>query len=200
MFLKSVFSNITNPKKLWSRSEVLSRPCPIPQKRGLYAWYFKTIPPEVPVDGCNVADGKTLLYVGISPKNTKSKQDLRKRVITHFSGNAEGSTLRLTLGVLLSPLSDFFLRRVGSGKRKTFTHVGEQWLDNWMEENAFVYWLEHEIPWSIEREVLTKFSLPLNIQDNEHHAFSKTLSSIRVKAKKEANSLPIANEDNQQRK
>ena len=49
-----------------------------------------------------------------------------------------------------------------------------------MEENAFVYWLEHEIPWSIEREVLTKFSLPLNIQDNEHHAFSKTLSSIRV--------------------
>ena len=78
-------------------------------------------------------DEKTLLYAGISPKDENSKQNLRKRITNHFRGNAEGSTLRLTLGTLLSRESDFPLRRVGSGNRKTFTHLGEQWLDKWMD-------------------------------------------------------------------
>jgi hypothetical protein len=197
--IEEIVSSISNPKKIWSRSEVLSRPNPIPTKNGIYAWYFSSIPPQVPVEACNFFEDKTLLYVGISPKNESSSQDLRKRVTTHFRGNAEGSTLRLSLGVLLSKISGFDLRRVGSGKRKTFTHLGEQWLDSWMEENAHVLWVEHEMPWNVEKEILSKFSLPLNIQDNEHHHFSKRLSCLRVKAKKEADELPIANEDSQKR-
>jgi len=58
----------------------------------------------VPTDGCLTKDGHTLLYVGISPKNDSSSENLRKRVNYHFRGNAEGSTLRLTLGTLLAPL------------------------------------------------------------------------------------------------
>jgi hypothetical protein len=38
----------------------------------------------------------------ISPKNGISKQNLRTRIRTHFAGNAEGSTLRLTLRILLT--------------------------------------------------------------------------------------------------
>ena len=38
----------------------------------------------------------------------------------HYRGNAEGSTLRLTLGCLLSVELDTVLRRVRSGKRTTF--------------------------------------------------------------------------------
>ncbi|WP_368418925.1 GIY-YIG nuclease family protein, partial [Rhodovarius sp.] len=61
---------------------------------------------------CLSVNGHTLLYVGISPKNESSSQNLRKRITYHYRGNAEGSTLRLTLGVLLAQQSDFPLRRV----------------------------------------------------------------------------------------
>jgi hypothetical protein len=63
-------------------------------------------------------------------------------------------------------------RRVGSGKRRTFTHAGEQWLDDWMSENAFVAWHEHPQPWQIEFEVLKKLVCLLNIEGNRHHPYS----------------------------
>ncbi len=40
--------------------------------------------------------------------------------MTHYAGNAEGSTLRKTLGCLLADELGIELRRVGSGTRKTF--------------------------------------------------------------------------------
>ena len=196
---KKVIKIISNPQKVWSRKEVLSKPNPVPLENGIYAWFFKSLQLQVPIKNCLSFDDKVLLYAGISPKNDKSTQNLRKRIATHFRGNAEGSTLRLTLGSLLSKKSGYELRRVGSGKRKTFTHLGEQWLDEWMNDNAFVFWVEHKKPWLIEKELLRHFSLPLNIQDNDHHPFSKNLSNIRTKAKRMADQLPIANEGNQQR-
>ena len=134
---------LISPHKVYSRLEVLDKNCPIPSTRGLYAWFFKTIPTLVPVDNCIVKDNLTLLYAGISPKDANSKENMRKRIKTHYRGNAEGSTLRLTLGILLEKNSNFQLRRVGSGNRMTFTHLGEQWLDEWMNDNAFVCWVEN---------------------------------------------------------
>jgi|TARA_B100001750_G_C15342520_1_gene512993 hypothetical protein len=81
----------------------------------------------------------------------------------------------------------------------TFTHLGEGWLDDWMESNAFVCWVTHPSPWEIEREIIESVSLPLNIQDNKHHPFSKTLSEMRSEAKRFARETSIANESNQQR-
>ena len=49
-----------------------------------------------------------------------SQQTLRQRLRTHYAGNAEGSTLRKTLGCLLAEELGIQLRRVGSGNRKTF--------------------------------------------------------------------------------
>ena len=49
---------------------------------------------------------------------------MRERIRYHYQGNAEGSTLRLTLGCLLSEELDIELRRVGSGKRMTFAEGG----------------------------------------------------------------------------
>jgi hypothetical protein len=97
-----------------------------------------------------------LLYVGISPNNERSRQHLRKRVVYHLKGNAEGSTLRLTL-----------------------THQGEQWLDAWLDKNAVVCWTEHPEPWLLEHELLGAYSLPLNIQDNRSHPFCASLSEAR---------------------
>ena len=193
-------NSLTKPPILYSRSAVLSNPSLIPAERGAYAWFFEEKPGVTPTDGCVTKGDLTLLYIGISPKNDRSKENLRKRITYHFKGNAEGSTLRLTLGVLLAEKSGFPLRRVGSGSRMTFTHIGEQWLDEWMEKNAFVCWVKHPEPWELEKDLLKTISCPLNIQGNKDHLFADRLSELRKEAKRVAREEAIAREDNQQRK
>ena len=195
-------TTLIKPPLLFSRSAVLSKPCPVPQEWGVYAWFFKDIPGKIPTDGCISKDGLTLLYVGISPDKVgkpNSRQNLRKRITNHYRGNAEGSTLRRSLGVLLTEQSDFPLRRVGTANRMTFTHLGEQWLDNWMEENTFVCWLKHPAPWELEEELIGTLSLPLNIKGNKDQLFVDKLKQLRIHAIRQARDLPVANEDNQQR-
>jgi len=184
------------PEKTYSRNEVMNRPTPVPAVNGVYFWWFKEIPPGVPIEGCITHDGYTLLYVGISPDKKgkpNSRSNLRKRIKAHYSGNAAGSTLRRTLGVLLAGESNFPLRRVGTGMRTTLTHSGEQWLDNWMEQNAMVHWLAHAEPWILEQSLIANIPLPLNIQGSTHN-FRPTLSAMRSKAMAEARMLEIANE------
>ncbi|MGX1905026.1 GIY-YIG nuclease family protein [Enterobacter asburiae] len=184
------------PEKTYSRTEVMSAPSPVPAVNGIYFWWFKEIPPGVPAEGCITFDDYTLLYVGISPDQRgkpNSRSNLRKRIKTHYSGNAAGSTLRRTLGVLLSRESSFPLRRVGSGSRMTFTHPGEQWLDAWMEKNAKVHWIPVEAPWELEDTLIASIPLPLNIQGNAHD-FRMTLSGMRSQAAAEARLMEIADE------
>src|SRR5262245_19519571 len=127
---------LLTPVRLWSRAEILANPSPVPRERGVYAWYFREVPSIIPVETCVRRDGLTLLYVGISPsadpKNGKppSRETLCSRIRYHMGGNAEGSTLRLTLGCLLASELGIALRRVGSGKRLTFAD-GEQKLSAW---------------------------------------------------------------------
>jgi hypothetical protein len=78
----------------------------------------------------------------------------------------------------------------------TFTHLGEQWLDAWMAQNAFVTWIEHPEPWAVEATVFSKLSLPLNIQDNRDHPFSAELGRRRSEAKEKARTSAIAQEGN----
>ena len=52
--------------RMWSRQEVLTTPC-VPRRPGVYA-YFRDVPPSVPIDGCVVGEGLTLLYGGVAPK------------------------------------------------------------------------------------------------------------------------------------
>jgi len=128
---------------------VLTKPSPIPAKGGLYFWWFKHSPPIVPLENCQELNGLKLLYIGIaSDGRTKpnSRSTLRKRIKNHFRGDAACSTLRKKLGVLLANESGFPLRRVGSNNRLTLTHWGEQWLDDWLQNNAFVSWVEHDTP------------------------------------------------------
>lgn len=107
------------PDKTFSRTDVMSRPTPVPAANGIYFWWFKEIPSGVPTEGCITQNGYTLLYVGISPDKKgkpNSRANLRQRIKTHYSGNAEGSTLRRTLGVLLATESNF--RSVGLVREK----------------------------------------------------------------------------------
>ena len=168
----------------------------VPRSPGVYAWWFREIPSLVPTDGCVVHDGLTLLYVGIAPKappqNGKppSKQTLRSRIRYHMRGNAEGSTLRLTLGCLLSDRLDISLQRVGSGTRMTFAD-GEAVLSDWMADNAFVCWVVTERPWEAEEALISSVCLPLNLDQNRSHSFHARLSACRAAAKKRAMTLPV---------
>jgi hypothetical protein len=176
------------------RGSALSRL--VPKTPGVYAWYFLNPPSGVPITGCIQVGGKMLLYIGISPSappvNGKdpSSQSLRHRVRYHYCGNAEGSTLRLTLSCLLADELGIELRRVGSGKRMTFG-PGEAKLSEWMDRNAFVATHVCEKPWELEHDLITSVCLPLNLDQNRNHSFHAELSALRRAAKRRARELPI---------
>jgi hypothetical protein len=188
---------LTEPRRLWSRAEVLMRPCPVPKAPGVYAWYFRAPPTGVPLEGCIRQGDLVLLYIGISPKappsdgRPGSRQTLASRIRYHYTGNAEGSTLRLTLGCLLADELGLELRRVGSGHRLTFTVEGEQRLSAWMADHALVAWTETPQPWLLEVKLLRELVLPLNLDGNRHHPFRERLSTLRAAAKARARALPI---------
>lgn len=193
--MQHYLDQITKPKRLYTREEGLQRNGPIPKKTGVYAWYFTEAPPMVPLDDCITYDDLVLLYLGISPskpprQGKPSSQNLSKRIKYHYRGNAEGSTLRLTLGCLLSEAFGIELRRVGSGNRMTF-HTGEARLSEWMSDNAFVTWLVHSEPWRLEKYAIKQLSLPLNLRHNTKHPFHQTLTIIRRQARQQARIKPV---------
>ncbi len=113
----------------FTRDEVFSDPCPVPEQAGVQGWWFRTLPGDIDVSGCEQRDGLTLLFVGSSsgppPASGErpSTPDLRKRIRYHFGGgsaDAEGSTLRKTLGVLLA---DELGIEVAPGRVGRATHV-----------------------------------------------------------------------------
>ena len=195
-YTKQNISMILTPDKLWTRAEVLSKPCPVPREGGVYGWYFDAVPPGIVAADHHTVGKASLLYVGISPKAPPkngakpSKQTMRERIRYHYQGNAEGSTLRLTLGCLLSEELDIELRRVGSGKRMTFAE-GEGILSQWMADNAFVCWQQDDAPWLRERELIEELPLPLNLDANKSNPFAATVSGLRHSAREVARQLPV---------
>lgn len=183
-------------KIFYSRFDLQESPKLIPTENGIYFWWIKNLPEIVPLEDCIQFKEYYLVYSGISPDKKgkpNSKSTLRTRLRTHYFGNAEGSTLRRTLGILLAQQSGFPLRRVGSGKRMTFTHLGEQWLDHWMEENTRISWILDPEPWVLEENMFKSVSLPLNLKGNEH-VFKNTLSTLRKESIHQARMLEIVNE------
>jgi len=197
--MRQVPASFTKPTRLWSRAEVVSHPCPVPSEPGIYAWFFKEIPPRVPADGCREFDRMRLLYVGISPKappkagGRPSKQNLRTRIRTHYRGNASGSTLRLSLGCLLAKTLGIELRRHGDSERLHFGKAGEENLSAWMARNAFVAWHLHPAPWEAEASIINELSLPLNLDHNTDHEFHDELAALRRQMRRRARELPTLN-------
>lgn len=85
---------LLSPSRLYTRADILARPSAAPSAPGVYAWYFRTSPPGVPLDNVHRHEGCVLLYVGISPSKPRtdatkpSRQNLRKRLRAHYRGNA----------------------------------------------------------------------------------------------------------------
>jgi len=181
--------------RVHTSDEVLARPSPVPALPGVYGWWFRRLPAGVDPARCLVRDDLTLLYTGISPKRPPangrpSSQTVRDRIRYHYTGNAEGSTLRKTLGVLLSAELGIELRRVGSGTRMTFG-AGEQHLSDWMAHHALVAWVVNPEPWLLEERLIADLDVPLNLDGNAHNAFHPTLRAARATAVARARALPI---------
>ncbi len=181
------YNALLKPAKLWQHEEVISGAAP--KSSGVYAWYFQNIPAIVPTTNCTMCEGLPLLYIGTAPKTSVSKDTLHKRLRNHYSSNAYGSTLRLSLGCLLSNELGIQLRRVGES-RMTFAQ-GEKRLSEWLAANAFVVWITTAEPWVVERELIETISPPLNLEYNRKHPFYPALSEIRKSAKQRAKLLPI---------
>ena len=185
--------------KRYTRDEIFADPSPIPSESGACGWWFREIPGDIDVSGCEQQDGWTLLYVGISPGpppangRPQTPQDISKRTRYHFgagSASADGSPLRKSLGVLLGHQLGFALRRIGSGKRQTFAG-GEAVLSQWMAENATVSWVLHPEPWHLEAKLIAALDLPLNFQDNERNAFAPELKRLRREAAVKAGKMRV---------
>ena len=183
----AIVSSILNRNKIASREEAIRPNSPIPRGNGVYAWYFRNLSNVVPVDGCAQLDDYFLLYVGISPRNRDSTGDLRKRIHTHFgknlSDNASRSTLRLSLGCLLSEKLDITLQHVDC---RIHFNDGEKVLSEWMSQNAKVTWHTFRRPWEIEKEVIEQLSPPFNLNHNTQHQFYDDLHNLRTRKKNEA--------------
>ena len=182
--MRNSFEALFNPSKLWTREEILNNLSLVPNKSGLYVWYFDCLQELVPIDGCIQVNDLYLLYCGICPKapvkgkQKGSKRTLRARIIDHYCGNAYGSTLRLSLGCLLSKELGIRLQRSAGSKRMTFGD-GENILSKWMEKNAYIVWMLDPKPWKREEDLIKKAKPPLNLLNNKEHPFYKRLKKIR---------------------
>lgn len=164
-----------------------------PPVSGIYAWFFKQVPPLVPTGQYDNRDGLRLLYLGVSPVSAESGGTLRDRIKWHYRGNSEGSTLRRSLGCLLENQLGTVLRRLGSGARMGFGRR-EAALNEWMVANAAVTWVETDEPWRFEEALISILPLPLNIEKNTTNPFRARLKALRLAARRRAVSLPILKE------
>jgi hypothetical protein len=48
---------LLQPDRLYTALDVAGRPCPVPARPGLYAWYFNEAPPLVDTTACHRLDG-----------------------------------------------------------------------------------------------------------------------------------------------
>lgn len=167
---------VLNPRELVHPINVGSAP-PSP---GIYAWWFKSGVLEVPGGAYQRLDGYELLYTGISPRKPSaagrvSSGNIKTRLDNHANGDASRSTLRRTLGVLLTEQLGLTL---GLHKAREHYGDGERLLTLWLRQNAKVAWVIDPKPWDAEDELLEHAVLALNI-DGRSDTFAKSISDRR---------------------
>ncbi|GAA5530220.1 GIY-YIG nuclease family protein [Herpetosiphon gulosus] len=174
---------LLRPTTIMPVAKLIDQLATIPAESGMYGWWFKTLPPQVPSAGCWQVDDWTLLHIGISPSghNPKTTRHLRQRLNDHLSGGANRSTLRMSLGCLLSEQLNLRLAPHGASKYLTFG-AGEQRLSRWLTQHTGVSWMLHAQPWELKPMILKQYVLPLNIKANDH-PFVATLKHLREQAR-----------------
>jgi len=185
--IQAVIQKIIKPDDLYPPSGILNviTECSNVKKgqpRGVYCWWFKDCLADIPLDGTNDFSGFTLLYLGTS------KRPICERIKYHLLPDASRSTLRKSLGCLLRSRLGLLPQecRTVKGKRKyNWGPQGEEKLTEWMEKNARVSWVESSDPLKLERHLIRKLSLPLNLKHNGNHPFYPVLKKLRDEVERE---------------
>lgn len=168
---------ILNPLTLHSTADVHNAPA----SPGVYGWWMRKGALNVPDAPYQEQDGHQLLYVGISPRKPSaagrvSKSTLRERLVTHATKDASRSTLRRTLGVLLT--DELGLNLGVHNGREHYGPQGEALISRWLIENARIAWAVDPRPWVAEDELLEDATLALNL-DGRSDAFARSISDRR---------------------
>ena len=154
----------------------------LPPGPGLYAWW--TVPGsihEVPRCPHPSVPDFDLFYIGISPSNAKSSQNLRKRVAgNHIKGNTGSSTFRLTLAALLFETLGW---KPIMTDRAVLSREDNRALTDWQHEHLGLTWTVRAEPWTIEHQVIAALQPPLNLAGNRAHGFASTVSAARRRFK-----------------
>ena len=201
--LSKCLKYLRKPDRLWSIKDMRAQPQLTPASPGVYGWYFKRVPPnvpskraetpKVPTAGCMVHEGHSLLYTGVASDSLRSR--LKQHIMESNpeegkNRNASWSTLRKTLGVLLAYELKIELRLIKEDGRVWFGDKGEGRLLEWMSRNAGVAWIETPDPLSLERDLIEVLAVPLNIRKNTNHPFHEVLAPARRAAVRRARKLP----------
>jgi hypothetical protein len=179
-----MLGGLTSPECLFRPTQVLAS---FPSEaKGIYGWWFKTVPPPVPSEGLCKFKGMSLLYLGVGPDSERSRRFLRQRMGDHIKPDASRSTFRNSLGCILADALRLQLECVRTSRAKgggLHLHFGfgsgEDRLSRWMEENTSISWVEFDRPWEIEPGLISQLALPLNLEHNSRHPFYADLQALR---------------------
>lgn len=187
--IKGYVDYFAKPDKLYSLSDLEKQPPP--RRPGVYGWYFwDYVLPYVSTDNC------TYSKTGIWPLKTKwyllyigQAKSLRDRIVNyhikgHYYGGIEISSLRLSLGCLLSDKFGLTLSYPPESFGKK-----EKKFNSWLEDHARVAWVELETEKldAVEDAAIKKYTLPLNYKKNQH-PLNIPLSNLKSEFRKIAKS------------
>jgi hypothetical protein len=159
----------------------------LPPDPGFYAWWARDGSlPGTPAQPHPTQDGWGLLYVGIAPVRSSSKQRLRSRVAgNHLQGNTGASTFRLSLAALL--LDDLDFHPFRKGAKVVLPASENRALSTWQRANLRITWVVQREPWTYEPSVIDRLQPPLNLAGNTSHPFHQTMSEARAAFRAAAN-------------
>jgi hypothetical protein len=155
----------------------------VPESPGLYAWWM--VPRAIHgVNGpSHPSEPFELLYVGIAPKDGRSKATLRSRIRgQHLGGNIGSSTFRQSLAALLFEATGWTTR--WSGSRAQLGREDNAALSDWQRQHLRLAWVELARPWMIEARVIAMMQPPLNLADNASHPLYRRLKTLRSKLRR----------------
>lgn len=181
---KSKYLRLNGP--IHKIEDILKNNIKVPKAKGIYAWYFNELPPYIPAKKYIKIDGWTLLYVGIAGDTPESSATLHSRIKGMHLGNGGESSLRDSLGALLT--KKLAIRPTKRGDSTRFMDEDGEKLTDWLRSHAQLNFLTDSFPWEVEDHILADYGhlLPLNSSKNKNNGFRKELKKIKADCKSNA--------------
>ncbi|MBN9470666.1 MAG: hypothetical protein J0J10_18020 [Bosea sp.] len=167
--MERIGHELIEQRPMLSLDEIKRRRADIPMSPGVYAWFFDTAL-GFGTEPLFRREGRFLLYAGIG-------DPLRQRLLNHCRNSSGSSTMRRSLGVLLTTELGLQARRYGVRQKLAFERASELLLTDWLAAHARVVWVPFEQAGELERLLISHYRPPLCLDGNagEHATYLKRL-------------------------